>query len=442
MPNRSPQRRHRLVQAAVVLLCLVWIAAIAAAAVALRNQPAASFLDTELEGVQEAEEAKAPTVTTEPEPAVEEEVQAEGPCWPIYGRTVNRASDAADLGHGIPKTKVWEVRIGIMEFPPSFCDGVLYVNAQRGTTSALDAETKKLIWRRQTAQVYDSTPAVSGQRIIVGSYQPGDIQALDRATGKTLWKVQTGGSVESSPIVVDGIVYATSKDRRVYAIDVATGKIRWAFRTGGEVKDSPTVVGGIVYIGNYAAEVFALNAKTGKVVWRNAYGGVLGDRIYSSVPVVGRTAYFTTVRGHIYAVDSKTGATRWHKQIPGYLYGTPAISGGKLFVGNYPGTFHAYDARTGRDLWSHNIGGSISGSATVIGKVVYISSLHGKHTIGYSTSNGRQVWRIEQGRYVSGIGTDRALYLSLNDRLSKWTTSKSEAEFGAPLVHKPTPAQR
>lgn len=420
-PSRPSRGVRRLIIAAFLAAGAAWLAGIAAATIAVRHAPEASRIDTQLKGVVEPTKVEQPSVAA-PTPAV---AQPEGPCWPVYGRTPARTSDAADLNHGIPRRSTWQMRIGIMEFPPSLCDGVLYVNNQHGDTFAIQARDKRLLWRRHTADMYDSTPAVSGQRVFVGSYSPGGVQALDRRTGRRLWLLRAGGAVESSPVVVDGLVYATSKDRRVYAINERTGRVKWAFLTGGEVKDSPSVVGGHVYVGNYAAEVFSLDATTGAVAWRRAFGGVLGDRIYSSVPIAGRSAFFVTVRGNVYALDTRDGDTRWQASIPGYVYSTPAVSGGRLFIGNYQGEVYAFDARTGRRVWKRSVGGTISGSPTVIGDVVYVSSLSGRRTWGFSVRNGRTLWEHPAGRYVAGIASDDAIYLSLGSVLSRWTTGGS-----------------
>lgn len=429
-PSPTPDRRiRRAIILAFLAAGIAWVGGIAVATVAVWNAPERSQLDTELAGVEEPTEAEQPSA----EPVVPAKARGEQPCWPVYGRTPSRESDAADLDHGIPKRPVWRIRIGIMEFPPSFCDGILYVNNQRGLTYALYASNRKVLWKRRTANLYDSTPAVSGRRLFLGMFDPPGVHAVDRRTGRTLWKLRAGGPVEASPVVVDGIVYATSKDRRVYAIDERTGRVKWAFLTGGEVKDSPSVVGGRVYVGNYAAEVFSLDAKTGVVKWQKSYGGVLGDRIYSSVPISGRSAFFATVRGNVYAVDTRDGSTRWQASIPGYVYSTPAVSGGRVFIGNYPGRIYAFDERSGRRLWSKQLNGSISGSPTVIGDVVYVSTLSGKRTYGFAAKSGRKVWETGDGRYVTGIATDDAIYLSLGTILSRWTTSRSEARLAARL---------
>jgi outer membrane protein assembly factor BamB len=438
----SPQalfatRRRRFVAggAAVVAAIVVFVGA-ALVTRLLMSEPERGHLDRTLDDVTQPTTAGQPT-TAAPVPVANSRIP-EGPCWSVYGRTAARTSDGADLGHGKPIRRLWTVQIGMMEFPPAFCDGTLYVNNQHGTTWAINAINRHVVWKRKTAKMFDSTPAVTPARVIIGTYDPGSVKALDRRTGRTLWTLKTGGAVEASPVVVNGVVYATSKDHRIYAIDEATGRVKWAFRTAGEIKDSPSVANGLVYFANYAAEVYALDVRTGKVRWRKTFAGLRGDRIYSSVPVRGSTAWFATVRGDIYALNARTGSTRWHSSIPGYVYSTPAISGNHLYIGNYPGKLHAFNARTGRQLWSHDVGGSISGSPTVIGSLVYVSSLSATRTVAYSTKTGAKIWSIEEGRYVAGIGTDRALYLSLGSQLSRWATTHTSDVVRA--VHAPTGA--
>jgi outer membrane protein assembly factor BamB len=419
-PDPEPRRRRRVLAFCLLAAALLlWALSIGVAAYFVHVSPGRSALDTQLEGVHQPSDAGEPSRRSTPPPTSTRRA-GEGPCWPVYGRTAARTSDGGDLRVGVPHRRRWQIRVGIMEFPPSYCDGVLFVNNQHGDTFSVRASTGRVLWRRHTAGMYDSTPAIAGPRVFVGSYEPGDVQALDRATGRRLWRLQTGGRVESSPVVVDGLVYAASADRRVYAIDAETGRVRWAFRTGSEIKHSPSVYKGHVFVGNYAAEVFSLDARTGRERWRRSFGGVLGDRIYASIPVADDTAFVVTVRGNVFALDARTGRTRWETSIPGYAYATPAVSRGRVFVGNYPGDLHAFSASSGRRLWREHLGGSLSGSPTVIGDVVYASSLSARRSWGLDVRTGRQRWRQDGGRYVTGIATGDALYLSLGSHLARW----------------------
>ena len=92
------------------------------------------------------------------------------------------------------------------------------------TTSAITLPlTPK--WSFQAGNVLMSSPAVSGDRLFVGSY------ALRAATGKKLWEFQTEGPVTTSPAVSGDLVFVGSYEMKIYALNAATGKKVWEFQT-------------------------------------------------------------------------------------------------------------------------------------------------------------------------------------------------------------------
>ena len=51
---------------------------------------------------------------------------------------------ASGLDLGIPGKKLWARGLkSYVEYPPSYCDGMLYVNTFKGDTWAIDASTGK-----------------------------------------------------------------------------------------------------------------------------------------------------------------------------------------------------------------------------------------------------------------------------------------------------------
>ena len=77
-------------------------------------------------------------------------------------------------------------------------------------------------------------------------------------TAVKTWEYETGTFVESSPAVADGMVFAVSKDGKVYALDQATGAKIWEYETGAMVSSSPAVADGMVFIGSADRNVYAL----------------------------------------------------------------------------------------------------------------------------------------------------------------------------------------
>jgi hypothetical protein len=76
-------------------------------------------------------------------------------------------------------------------------------------------------------------------------------------TNQTLWNYTTSLFVQSSPAVAGGVVYVGSLDHNVYALNATTGAQVWNYTTGGEVVSSPAVAGGFVYVGSDDDKVYA-----------------------------------------------------------------------------------------------------------------------------------------------------------------------------------------
>jgi len=107
-------------------------------------------------------------VTTE-ETTTREQEEIDTEPWPLYGLTPDRRRDAVDFDHRPPYRKLWEVRGGaLVEFPPVVAYGRLYFATIKGKFLALEAETGKVVWRRDLGYVSAASPAV-GDGVI---YQP------------------------------------------------------------------------------------------------------------------------------------------------------------------------------------------------------------------------------------------------------------------------------
>ena len=235
-----------------------------------------------------------------------------------------------------------------IEFPPTYCEGDLYVNTFEGATYAIEAETGKVQWRRRVGGTLPSSPAIDGPRVIVAS-QSGTVTALDRDKGRVLWKVTTGGKVESSPVVVDGLVYFGSHDGRLFAVASKTGNIRWAYSTGGRINASPSVFGGRVCAGNYSGAIFCLDKDTGREIWttylrRDAFRR---ESFYASTSTDGERLYSVARSGSVVALDVESGDVSWTGQVGGLGYTTPAVADGRVFVGGFDGRLRALRARNG-----------------------------------------------------------------------------------------------
>ncbi len=354
--------RKKIILAAAALVLL--LGGIAVAAVIRANDRPSGALDTDLEGVSVSTasetvpgESTVAETTTDEQPA-DEKPDEEGPCWLTFGGNPQRTFARTELRLGKPvRPTVWARGMkDVMEYPPSFCDGKLYVNLERGKTVALDAKTGRIIWTRKAAGATASTPAIAGPILVVSSHD-GSVSGLARSNGKRLWRVQTGGKVESSPVVLDDTAYFASTDGRVFAANVKTGAIRWAYNAGGRMNSSPSIYGNrLLRRRTYTGAVFCLRRDNGQKLWSTyVKRDVLRyESFYASASTDGARLYTTSRAGKVVAFRHRTGRVIWTQQMGPLGYATPAIAYGRVYVR----LVRRDHVRISRHRWSSSCGGA------------------------------------------------------------------------------------
>jgi outer membrane protein assembly factor BamB len=249
-------------------------------------------------------------------------------------------------------------------------------------------------WRLETDDEVNSSPAVAGGTVYVGSAD-GHLYAIDAETGREQWRFETGDRVVSSPAVAGGTVYVGSIDDHLYAIDAETGQEQWRFRAEGSVFSSPAVAGGTVYVGSFDGHLYAIDAETGQEQWR-----FRAERNVDSSPAVaGGTVYVGSFDGHLYAIDAETGQEQWRFRTGYGVSSSPAVAGGTVYVGSADGNLYAIDAETGREQWRFQAEDAVRSSPAVAGGTVYVGSFD-DHLYAIDAETGQEQWRFETDEWV------------------------------------------
>ncbi|MDX6523279.1 MAG: hypothetical protein QOI17_792 [Gaiellales bacterium] len=405
------RRRRKLVILAAALLLL--LGGGAAAAYLIVNRPVADVHNG----------ANSP-FTSQPEPTTSTPSTSTGhsadfgPAWPMYGLDPAHNRDASELtAIKPPFATVWKRRgHGVLEYPPTYANGVLYEASDSGVLVAYRSGTGELLWQHRFVKVLNQ-PAYYHGRIYFGSYDQ-NVYALDAATGKVIWKHSIGTAMESPPTVAFGRIYMGGLDGTVRAMDWQTGRVLWTYRASGAVKGSVSLAGGRLYFGDYSGAMYCLNTN-GNLVWRTATHGLSSGfrsgTFYSTANVRYGRVYIGNTDGKIYSFVASSGRIAWSHTIDGWVYGSPAVWNGMVFETGYDGTFQALDARTGDVRWSTRLPYITTSSPTVIGNYVYVAS-HGAGASGnqgnlwaYDPRTGRKVWHFPDGWYstVVAAGLDR-----------------------------------
>jgi outer membrane protein assembly factor BamB len=77
------------------------------------------------------------------------------------------------------------------------------------------------------------------------------------ATGKQRWVFPTRARVESSPAIVGNRVLVGSSDGKLYELDLNSGKRLWEFEAGAPITASAAVGAGRLVIGDGDGRIYA-----------------------------------------------------------------------------------------------------------------------------------------------------------------------------------------
>lgn len=170
-----------------------------------------------------------------------------------------------------------------------------------GGLVAMDPNTGATLWENRTAEEMCGTPAITkiGDRAVLITAAGDCVNVTD---GKTLASGLLGTPANyPSPIVQDGVVYFTG--RKVVAVKLLAtpaGKFDtnplWSTDLDGDVFASPVLSDGLLYVVDGAATFYAIDAVNGHLVYKQE-------------------------------LDIPTGSS-------GGIFGSIALAGGHLFLGN------------------------------------------------------------------------------------------------------------
>lgn len=279
-------------------------------------------------------------------------------------------------------TKKWSTTVGLGDSTPAFVDGRLYVFASIDNEEmiiCLDAESGKELWKdKYEAQAVTgpasrhpgprSSPSVEDGKVVTIGVG-GVISCLEAETGKLLWrkdpfpKIVPQFFTAISPLIVDGMVIAHlgGKDNgAIIAFDITTGDQKWQWSEEGPEYGSPsllTVDGTKQIVTLTEKSVVSLDVAGGNLLWQIPF--VPGQRAYNAAtPIIdGQTVFYTGAGRGTTAVkiekqgDGFTAKELWSNPEIGVQFNTPILKDGHLYGLTNSGNFFCINSQTGETAW-------------------------------------------------------------------------------------------
>ncbi len=269
----------------------------------------------------------------------------------------------------------------------------------------LDESDGSVIWTNPLAGNGGvSTPAIECGRVFAGAtYFSGDLYCIDASDGTTIWNLNVEPSsgyhgVASSPLIHNSMVYVvSSSDGRLHAFDF-DGTEQWNYSASGSSDNymSAATDGSKLFFGGGNA-MNCVNIATQTEEWTF----VVGDKVTTTPAVCDGVVYFATGKSEkkLYAVDIATGTIVWSR----YLYGSlssPAISGGRIYIGDKDKKINSINASDGSEVWNQTLGGVCQSSPVVANGMVYVTANYGQGTVyGFDADTGDLIWTYDTGNW-------------------------------------------
>ena len=157
-------------------------------------------------------------------------------------------------------------------------------------------------------------------------------QMTDKNIGKLglAWAtdIESAMGLATEPIVVDGVIYVSLPQSRVFAVDAVTGKVLWKFdpnvrldrmRNSWSARSNRglAVWAGKVYVGTGDCRLVAINAASGEKAWESpvcdgSQTGITGaPHVAKGKVFIGYNGSDIGVRGSVVAFDAETGKQVW-----------------------------------------------------------------------------------------------------------------------------------
>jgi len=263
----------------------------------------------------------------------------------------------------------------IGESSPAYSSGVVYVGHLDGWLNAINASDGRKLWAYKTGSEIKSSPVVVGDRVLIGSYDQ-HLYCLSTRTGSVLWKFKTNGPVHATPSVSNGLAFIAGCDEVFRAIRISDGRQVFSVASGAYTGASPALLGGAAYYGTFNNDVVKVSLAERKILWRYEHP-TRHFPFYSSAAVSNN---YVVLGGRDKLVHGLTTAGKavWTFTTGARVESSPAIAGGRVFVGSNDGKFYVLDLTTGAKLWEFNAGAPLSSSPAIANNRVVIGAQDGR----------------------------------------------------------------
>ena len=100
---------------------------------------------------------------------------------------------------------------------------LVYVGGRAGRLIAVGIDNGIPRWERDLGGAISGQPIIHEDKLLLLGTDDGVLHAIDLDTHEDVWSYSTDGVLRTAPVVLNGVVYFSNSQNRVFALDVRTG---------------------------------------------------------------------------------------------------------------------------------------------------------------------------------------------------------------------------
>jgi len=214
----------------------------------------------------------------------------------------------------------------------------IVLNGYDGVCRALKTEDGSEVWRHETEQPINGTPAVVDGRFVVFGGCDHYLYILDLATGKPLKSIEGEAPIVSTVGTEGTFVAWGDHANKVMGADLEEGELSWDYSDRNfPFMGAPAVGKKNIYIGGRDKKIHAIDRATGDNVWKFK----TGSRVESSPILFTDGLVCGSSDGRLYALDLEKGEAAWTMDLGESLIAPPSFADGLILIGGEDGTLFA-----------------------------------------------------------------------------------------------------
>ena len=258
------------------------------------------------------------------------------------------------------------------------------------------SDSLQLVWENNTSGSFEnSSVTISDSIVFVGDFS-GRVYAFSFYDGKEIGKLKDKGAVYTAPVVYNSwIIYAVSlldeNESTLYLYSYTDGKVFREINVKGRVLTEIAATD----------DGFVITTEQGEIQKYDLYGLLLWktslDAYTHSSPAISEGKIIVgDDKGNITAIDSHSGKIIYKEKIGGLFLSGGSIKNGNIYFGNDNGKIYSLDIKSGEINWSFNSGARILMTPAADDNNLFVGNLNGD-LFCLNLEKGNEIWKFYSG---------------------------------------------